>query len=236
MASLRPVRIGLNDFADQPVSICGKSFRAHMSGALYWPSQNALIVSDLQFANGPAQERAARRETSETLRSIAGLVDTYAASTIIALGDGGLSTGTAGAMQASDRDTLRMIQDDCDWIWIVPGIDRDAARVLGGTIVPEVTVQGIRLSHRPRPGTVTHEVAGALHPAARLVRHGTARRRPCFVSNGLRLIMPAFDAVSGGLNVLDAAFEALLGGDSVAVWMLGQEGLYPVAPRLLRED
>ena len=49
MSSLRPERIGLDDFADQPVSVCGKSFRAHMSGALYWPSQNALILSDLQL-------------------------------------------------------------------------------------------------------------------------------------------------------------------------------------------
>jgi hypothetical protein len=28
----------------------------------------------------------------------------------------------------------------------------------------------------------------------------------------------------------------LFGNDGMAVWMLGQEGLYPVAPRLLRPD
>ena len=27
-----------------------------------------------------------------------------------------------------------------------------------------------------------------------------------------------------------------IGADGMAVWMLGQEGLYPVAARLLRED
>ena len=40
----------------------------------------------------------------------------------------------------------------------------------------------------------------------------------------------------GGLNVLDAAFRPLLGDGGMAVWILGQEGLYPVATRLLAED
>jgi hypothetical protein len=48
--------------------------------------------------------------------------------------------------------------------------------------------------------------------------------------------MPAFGAFTGGLNILDTAFEPLFGWDGMAVWMLGQEGLYPVATRLLRED
>ena len=52
MGLLKPERLGLSDFADQPVSICGKALRAHMSGALYWPSERALIVSDLNLEQG----------------------------------------------------------------------------------------------------------------------------------------------------------------------------------------
>ena len=75
-----------------------------------------------------------------------------------------------------------------------------------------------------------------MHPAAKLSLHGHTFRRPCFVSNGLRLVMPAFGTFTGGLNILDTAFEPLFGNEGLAVWMLGQEGLYPVAPRLLRPD
>ncbi len=240
MTSLRPDRIGLDDFADQPVSVCGKSFRAHMSGALYWPSQNALIVSDLQLTSGsplePQGQSRASGDTGEMLRSLAGLIDNYDADTIIALGDGAQNGGAANEMTANNRETLRIIQEDREWIWIAPNAGRVVQSSLGGTYVPELTVEGIRLSHKPRLGATTHEVAGALFPAARLVMNGTAIRRPCFVSNGLRLIMPAFSAFSGGLNILDAVFEPLFGGDTMAVWMLGQDGLYPVAPRQLCED
>jgi uncharacterized protein len=68
------------------------------------------------------------------------------------------------------------------------------------------------------------------------VFHGTSLRRPCFVGNSLRLVMPAFGAYTGGLNILDIAFEPMFGADGLDVWMLGQEGLYPVPPRLLRDD
>ena len=62
---------------------------------------------------------------------------------------------------------------------------------------------------RRRPAAATHEIAGHLHPAAKLSMYGTTIRRPCFVGNGRRLVMPAFGAFTGGLNVLDAAFPPL---------------------------
>ena len=48
--------------------------------------------------------------------------------------------------------------------------------------------------------------------------------------------MPAFGTYAGGLNILEEPFEPLFGHDGMHVWMLGQEGLYPVATRLLKED
>ena len=48
--------------------------------------------------------------------------------------------------------------------------------------------------------------------------------------------MPAFGTYAGGLNVLDEAFSPLFGNDGLSVLVMGQEGLYPIAARLLKED
>jgi DNA ligase-associated metallophosphoesterase len=240
MGLLKPERLGFSDFADQPISICGKALRAHMSGALYWPSERALIVSDLHLEKG--SYFAARGQmlppydTRDTLRRLAEVIDTYAAETVIALGDSFHDAHAAERIDPADMETLRIMQEACDWIWVAGNHDGEVSDVLGGTAVPELTVEGLTLRHDPRPGRITHEIAGHLHPAARLVMHGTAIRRPCFVGNGLRLVMPAFGSFTGGLNILAGAFEPVFGTDGMAVWMLGQEGLYPVAARLLRED
>lgn len=240
MVSLKPENLTLSDFTDQPLTVCGKSFRGHMSGALYWPAEDALVVSDLHLEKG--SHFAARGQllppydTRETLQRLADVIDSYGASTIIALGDSLHDRAALARMDAADLETLRIMVSDREWIWITGNHDSEAAGALGGTVLRELQVEGLTFRHEPAAGRRTHEIAGHLHPAARLVMHGTAIRRPCFISNGRRLVMPAFGAFTGGLNVLDEAFLPVFGTDGMQVWMLGQEGLYPVATRFLRED
>lgn len=240
MSSLRPDRFGLNDAREQPLSICGKAFLAHMSGALYWPAERALIVSDLHLEKGSHFARSGQMlppyDTRETLRKLAEAIDYFDPDTVIALGDSLHDAQAADRIGASDLQTLRILQDGREWIWITGNHDPEIAGILGGNSLSGLTVEGMTLRHEPRPGAVTHEIAGHFHPAGRLVVHGTALRRPCFVGNGLRLVLPAFGAYTGGLNILNTAFEPLFGNDGMAVWMLGQDGLYPVATRLLRDD
>lgn len=240
MNSLRPERFELDDGRDLDVSICGKAFRAHMSGALYWPAEDALIVSDLHLEKGSHFASRGQMlppyDTRETLRRLAEVIDAYGAETVIALGDSVHDGDAAGRIDPSDLETLRIMQDEREWIWVTGNHDPVVDPVFGGTALKSLTVEGITLRHEPRSGAATHEIAGHFHPAARLVLHGTSLRRPCFVSNGRRLIMPAFGAFTGGLNILNDAFEPLIGIDGMSVWMLGQEGVYPVAPRLLRDD
>jgi DNA ligase-associated metallophosphoesterase len=240
MGLLKPERIGIEDFAEQPLSICGKAFLAHKFGALYWPGEDALIIADMHLEKGSAfavhGQMLPPYDTRETLRKLATLIDHYQPQTIIALGDSLHDPDAADRMDAHDLETLHILQEDRDWIWITGNHDHKIAPVLAGYAVPEITVSGITLRHAPHPGAATHEIAAHFHPAARLVLNGTSLRRPCFVGNGLRLIVPAFGAYTGGLNILDVAFEPLFGGDGLAVWMLGHEGLYPIAPRLLRGD
>ena len=54
MLQLKPDRLGIDDFVEQAITVCGKSFRADMSGALYWPAERALIVADLHLEKGSA--------------------------------------------------------------------------------------------------------------------------------------------------------------------------------------
>ena len=55
-------------------------------------------------------------------------------------------------------------------------------------------------------------------------------RRRCFVSDGLRLILPSFGAYTGGLDVGDAAFADLFAG-SFHAYMLGTRRVYAMARR-----
>jgi uncharacterized protein len=240
MLTLKPERLDAEDFAEQPIAVCGKAFIADRAGALYWPAEDALIIADLHLEKG--SHFAARGQmlppydTRETLAKLAASLDRTPASTVIALGDSLHDGEGFDRMADADRERLRILQEGRDWIWVTGNHDSTISERLGGHVVDELVVEGITLRHVPAPGHVTHEIAGHMHPAARLSRHGHSVRRPCFVGNGNRLVLPAFGAYTGGLNILDDAFEPLFANDGMQVWMLGQEGLYPVATRLLRGE
>ena len=240
MLTRKPTRLDAEDFREQPIDVCGKAFIAHLSGALYWPSEDALIVADLHLEKGSSYAKRGQMlppyDTRETLARLAAALDITPATTVIALGDSLHDDDAVERMAGDDREALRILQEDRDWIWITGNHDSQISSRLGGVVKDELTVEGITLRHIPSTGRVTHEIAGHLHPCARLSRLGHTVRRPCFVGNGRRLVMPAFGAFTGGLNILDDAFEPLFGNDGMHVYMMGHEGLYPVATRLLRGE
>lgn len=233
-------RLDAEDFREQPIDVCGKAFVAYLSGTLYWPSTDALIVADLHLEKASSFARKGQflppYDTRETLAKLARALDATPATTVIALGDSLHDEAGCDRMSEEDRETLRILQEDRDWIWITGNHDATIPERLGGIVMEALTVEGITLRHIPSSGRATHEIAGHFHPSARLSRHGHTVRRPCFVGNGRRLVMPAFGALTGGLNILDDAFDPLFGNDGMQVWMIGHEGLYPVATRLLRPD
>ena len=62
------------------------------------------------------------------------------------------------------------------------------------------------LVFRHEPTGAAGEIAGHLHPSARIAWRGHAVVRRCFAADGERVVMPAFGAYTGGLSILDRAF------------------------------
>lgn len=240
MLQFKPERARLSDYATQPLSICGKQLVADMSGALYWPGERMLVVADLHLEKASSRARSGAflppYDTRATLERLAEAMDRYDPECVVCLGDSLHDTGAADRIAPADRAALAVLQEDRRWLWVLGNHDPAVSPELGGEAVAHLDVGGLRLVHVPTPGRATHEIAGHLHPAARLSVYGHTLRKPCFLGNRLRLLLPAFGALTGGLNVLDDAYLPMFGNDGFDVWMLGQEGVYPVATRQLARD
>lgn len=240
MLQFKPERALLTDYATHQLSLCGKALVADASGALYWPGERALIVADLHLEKGSSF--AARGvmlppyDTRQTLQRLAEVIDRFDPQRVIALGDSLHDQGAADRIDATNLEMLSILQEDRQWVWITGNHDPVVASKFGGRVTDQLAIGDIRFAHVPGQGRMAPEIAGHMHPAARLSLYGHTIRRPCFVGNSRRLVLPAFGTFTGGLNVLDAAFMPLFGNDGMNVWMLGQEGLYPVATRYLCDD
>ena len=183
------------------------------SGAAFLESERTLICADLHLEKGSAYARRGQLlppyDTSETLRRLADDAGRTDAQSIILLGDTLHDREANGRIAEEDVQVLGSIAEGRALIWIVGNHDPQGPGALPGQAIDQLTIGPLVLRHEPQPGAQPGEVAGHLHPCARVVASGRSVRRRCFVSDGQRLILPAYGAYAGGLNVRDKAFANL---------------------------
>ncbi len=225
--------------ASATITVNGERLIALGSGALYWPDRETLVVSDLHFEKGSHFARKGvllpPYDTRTTLRRLQVLVKEHQPRSIISLGDAFHDGDAEARMDEDDAETLATLAGSARWIWILGNHDPAPPRRFAGEIGRTFRCGRLLFRHEPGTTSVPGEIAGHLHPAARVRADGRTMRRRCFASDGERLIMPAFGAYTGGLNVLDAAFDGLF-RDRLTAFVMGRFGVYPFNDSALLPD
>src|SRR5258707_9490881 len=187
------------------LNIAGVQLIADLSGALFWEEQSLLVVSYLHLEKGSSF--AARGvllppyDTVVTLGRLAAVIARHDPRMVIALGDSFHDRDAHGRLSAPDRDAISALQVRRDWIWISGNHDPALPPDLGGVVASKVAVGPIVFRHEPT-GAVG-EIAGHLHPKARVTTRGRSVERRCFSSDGERAVMPAVGAYTRGLSISD---------------------------------
>jgi hypothetical protein len=189
------------------------------SGALLVPSEDLLCVSDLHLAKS---ERWARRrglmlppyETRATLDRLARDIAVAKPATVVALGDSFDDLAAAEALELEDCATLSALQEGRRWVWIEGNHDA-GCHAHGGEGCTEFQAAALTFRHialaEARPG----EVSGHYHP--KLGLPGWGERRPCFLLDSRRLILPAYGTYTGGLDAREPMLRDLFGPRALAV-------------------
>jgi metallophosphoesterase superfamily enzyme len=120
-------------------------------------------------------------------------------------------------------------------VWIAGNHDRVKPAGLAGDHLDELATGRLVFRHEPLRGAADGELAGHLHPSARVAGRGKSVRRRCFAGDGTRLVLPAFGAYAGGLNILDRAFDGLFSA-GLSAFVLGDRRVYAVGLGSLRAD
>jgi DNA ligase-associated metallophosphoesterase len=222
------------------IAIAGEIVGLHDSGALWWPDENTLIVSDLHFEKASSYARRGVMlppyDTAATLEKLAEVIEAFQPSRVVALGDSFHDPDGSDRLPAAYRAMLTTLQLGREWVWITGNHDPVAPVLLCGETHAEIAIGNLVFRHEPDPEAAPGEIAGHLHPAARIRRYGRSVRRPCFATDGRRLVLPAFGVLTGGLNVLDQAWRPLFTEREFSVFMLGEGRLYPfTGSRLVAE-
>lgn len=198
----------------------GADLRALPSGALWWPDENVLCVSDLHLGKS---ERMARRtgqsvppyETRDTLSRLSSDLDFSGARTVICLGDSFDDLTAAQSLQEEDRLWIAKLQAGRRWIWIEGNHDPGPVE-FGGDHLRDVVLSPLTFRHIAQCHA-RGEVSGHYHPKTRLFTRGRTITRPAFLYDQNRLIMPAYGTYTGGLRTDDTTLSTLMAPNALAI-------------------
>ena len=225
------------------VRVAGEACVLRCSGALWVPAFRALIAADLHLEKGSAFAMRGQMlppyDSRATLDRLEAEIAELNPDQVILLGDSFHDARAIARMAPDDRARLDRLAAGRTWLWLEGNHDREAlvrdaeaAARLPGAVVGDLRLGALRLTHEPKAPTPQDdrhgEVAGHLHPAARVAAYGRGVRRPCFVTDGSRIVLPAFGAFTGGLSVRDPAVAGLFTTPPLAA-ALGRDRVHALA-------
>ena len=211
------------------LTVNGAYLIADLSGALVWPEKRLAVVADLHFEKGSAF--AARGQflppydTAATLDKLERLLTRHPVEHLICLGDSFHDQEAAERLDPGQAERVRRLTGRLDWTWIAGNHDPSPPADLGGRICAEMTLGALTFRHEAEADAHGGEVSGHFHPKAAVRVRNKRVSAPCFVTDGRRLILPAFGAFTGGLNVLDPAIAGLL-KPGFQVTLLGRDKVF----------
>ena len=201
-------------------TLAGAPLTALGSGALYWPAQNLLCVSDLHLGKSGRRGSLGEAtlppyETRDTLNRLAADLAMTRARTVVCLGDSFDDRAAAEALPQTERDWISTLQAGRRWVWIEGNHDPGPLD-MGGTHLSELPLPPLCFRHIARPGQ-SGEVSGHYHPKASVSVKGRTISRPAFLIDSDRLILPAYGTYTGGLRASDPILTGLMRDEAIAV-------------------
>lgn len=211
------------------MELAGVAVRMRPSGALWLEERRWLVAGDLHLEKGSSYGARGQLlppyDTRATLEKLTAEVAATEPQAVILLGDTFHDPRAMERLDGEDRLRLEWLAHGRTLVWVTGNHDPEAPAGLPGVSADAVKADALVLRHEPGAGARPGEVSGHLHPCARVLGRSGAVRARAFLTDGSRMILPAFGAYAGGLNACDEAFGGLFGGPVLA-GVLGRERVH----------
>lgn len=201
-------------------TLAGQSLHALRSGALYWPAQSLLCVSDLHFGKSERKVRHGGMalppyEVQDILTRLQTDLDLTRADTVLCLGDSFDDIAAHHGLPEEARLWIARLQAGRRWIWAEGNHDPGPVD-LGGTHLAELVLPPLSFRHIATPQGKA-EISGHYHPKAAIKTRAGLLSRPAFLIDARRVILPAYGTYTGGLRSSDAVLSGIMAADAIAV-------------------
>lgn len=214
-------------------TLAGAALVACPSGALWWPDQRVLCVSDLHLGKSDRLRRVGAPslppyETRDTLFRLEHDIHECDPRTVVCLGDSFDDQDAEKSLAPEERTWILRLQAGRRWVWIQGNHDPGPLD-LSGTHLVTLPISPLTFRHIADPKS-SGDVSGHYHPKATLNLKGRSLSKPCFLVDSDRLILPAFGTYTGGLDTKSETISSLMRREAVAI-LTGSKAIAVPMPR-----
>ncbi len=212
-------------------TLSGAPLKALGSGALWWPEENLLVVSDLHLGKS---DRIARRggaslpayDTRDTLNRLAADLALTHARTMVCLGDSFDDLETIDTLPKEERQWIMRLQAGRRWVWI-EGTHNAGPVEFGGAHLAELPLSPLTFRHIAQNGA-SGEISGHYHPKATATIKGRTLTRPAFLIDSNRVILPAYGTYSDDLKNDMPTLSDIMRPEAIAVLTGSSSNIIPM--------
>ena len=206
------------------IDFAGQELILDASGMAFWPAHHIGMVSDLHLEKG--SHFAARGyflppyDSHDTLKRLLGVCYAQSIKQLIILGDSFHDPKGYERMDEAARELLNQLLV-FNPVWIMGNHDADFVPD-NFVACDEFKLDGITFRHQAI-SQKDFEISGHFHPKI-MLKDGRLQR-DCFVTDGNKLILPAFGAYTGGLSVESPEIRSLF-KTTPDIYALGENRIY----------
>ena len=214
------------------INFAGHEFEPYPCGALYWPAEGVLIVSDLHFEK--SSHFAAKGcflppyDTNFTLEKMHQICKILSPKTILFLGDIFHDANGLNRLTGETKAIFESLLNNHSIIWIDGNHDKGNAPK-GITVHSTYHRNGVTFNHIAQKDA-THEISGHYHPCVNFRHKGHKVRKPCFMHDDNKIIMPAYGSLTGGLDYQSAYLQKIM--PDATILAIDETGLYRLSRKI----
>ena len=210
-------------------SLSENELLAMPSGALWWPAQSILCVSDLHLGKSNRLARMGKSwippyENQDTLLRLESDLDATNTKKIICLGDSFDDNEASHSLPPDQLLWIAKMQAGREWIWISGNHD-PSPKNLGGSFLHSLEIEKLTFQHIAS-AEKSLEISGHYHPKIRVVIKGQSFTKRCFLVDENRVIMPAYGTYTGGFYCNRDPLRSIMQPKAIAL-MTGKK-IYPI--------
>jgi DNA ligase-associated metallophosphoesterase len=217
------------------IHFADKEFLLDAAGALYWPLQKTLIISDLHFEKGSYFAAKGNplpiHDTRDTLLRIELLIEKHTPERVISLGDSFHDYHALNRIRSEDIELLnKLMKSVANWDWVLGNHDTgdySDPSLEHLRFCADRQIEGIVFTHDLLPDA-GFQVVGHFHPKTTVTIKHTRITGKCFVVTGDKLFMPAFGSYTGGLAIQTPTFQSALNNRQYSCFLLAREQIWRI--------